>query len=70
MLMVVYHTFIDLVLLDYGYWALTSGEWLVMARVIQFLFLSLVGVSIVLSSRNFMGQLTRALKILLGAALL
>jgi uncharacterized membrane protein len=63
--MIVFHFFFDLSY--FGVWRQEMFEdgWLVYARIAQFLFLGLVGVSIALSHRNFNEQFLRGLKIFL-----
>ena len=55
----VYHFAFDLDFLGILEVPVMQGGWLVLARFVQFLFLGLVGVSVSLSSRGFLGQLKR-----------
>lgn len=68
--MVIFHVAFNLYYFELASPNLWSGPWHWMARAAQFLFLGLVGVSIVLSSRGFVGQVRRALWIALLAGLI
>lgn len=62
--MIAFHALFDAQLLGLvSGWSLFSGAWVVFARVVQFIFLGLVGVSIFLSSRGFEAQVERGVKI-------
>lgn len=61
--MFVFHFAYDLNFLGYVELNMYEGFWLILARVAQFLFLGLVGVSIHLSSRSWGQQCWRALKL-------
>lgn len=63
--MIIFHFFFDLDYLRILENDMYAGFWLVLARLGQFLFLGLVGVSVALSKRNFGGQLKRGLWIFL-----
>jgi uncharacterized membrane protein len=65
-LMVLFHGLLDAQLLQLlPALHLFEGPWIVFARLVQFVFLGLVGVSIFLSSRGFEAQLKRGVRIFL-----
>lgn len=63
--MIVFHFFFDLSYFGVLEQEMFEGAWLIFARIGQFLFLGLVGVSIVLSRKNFSEQVRRGMKIFL-----
>lgn len=58
-MMIVFHFGFDLSFLGISDLNIDSGFWLILMRATQFLFLGLVGVSVALSSRGFVGQMKR-----------
>lgn len=58
-MMVIYHFLFQAVWMGLWELDLDADFWIVWARVTQFLFLGLVGVSVYLSRRGFVGQLKR-----------
>lgn len=67
--MIVFHFFFDLDYLGIFHQSMFSGGWLVAARIAQFLFLGLAGVSVALSSRGLRGQASRGGRIFLAGML-
>lgn len=63
--MIIFHFFFDLSYFGVLRQEMFEGAWLVFARIGQFLFLGLVGVSIALSRKNFSQQVLRGFKIFL-----
>jgi len=64
LLMVTYHVAVIVDLLGLVAVPLEHWTWMLLARITQFLFLGLVGVGVFLSSKDFLGQLARGLKVL------
>jgi uncharacterized membrane protein len=67
--MVLFHAAMIAGIFELADFDLYSGVWRVLARLTQYVFLGLLGVSLVLSSRDYFGQVKRAVKILLLAFL-
>lgn len=62
--MIIFHFFFILDFFDVINQQMRSGWWLIFARLIQFIFLGLVGVTLALSQKTNTDQLLRGLKIL------
>lgn len=61
--MIVYHVFVALDFMEIAFFDFRSGVLLVLARVVQFLFLGLVGVSLAISESNYLRHFIRGLRI-------